>query len=80
MMPDLEEKYNLVGMNFSGVDNLIDLENWGPSIYGNKYYHRIGSVHKFFVIEFDKNGIVTKAEMTPKRESRKKQIGGPLNE
>lgn len=64
MVPDLEEKYNLVGMDISEVDKLLDLDNWGPSNYGREYYHRIGSAHTFFVICYDENGKVTKVETT----------------
>ena len=64
MLPGLEEKYNLVGMNISDVDRLLGLNNWGPSNYGNKYYHRIGSDHTFLVIEYDEKGIVTKVTTT----------------
>lgn len=60
MVPDLEEKYNLVGMDISEVDKLLDLESWGPSNYGREYYHRIGGAYKFLVISYDKNGKVTK--------------------
>lgn len=60
MVPDLEEKYNLVGMDISEVDKLLDLESWGSSNYGREYYHRIGSAHKFLVICYDENGKVTK--------------------
>ncbi len=60
MVPDLEEKYNLVGMDISEVDKLLDLDNWGPSNYGREYYHRIGSAHTFLVICYDENGKVTK--------------------
>lgn len=64
MVPDLEEKYNLVGMDISEVDKLLDLDNWGPSNYGREYYHRIGSAHTFLVICYDENGKVTKVETT----------------
>ena len=64
MVPDLEEKYNLVGMNISEVDKLLDLESWGSSNYGREYYHRIGSAHKFLVICYDENDKVTKFETT----------------
>lgn len=64
MVPDLEEKYNLVGMDISEVDKLLDLESWGPSNYGREYYHRIGSAHTFLVICYDENGKVTKVETT----------------
>ena len=60
MVPDLEEKYNFVGMDISEVDKLLDLKNWGPSNYGREYYHRIGGAYKFLVISYDKNGKVTK--------------------
>ena len=64
MVPDLEEKYNFVGMDISEVDKLLDLESWGPSNYGREYYHRIGGAYKFLVISYDKNGKVTKVETT----------------
>ena len=64
MVPDLEEKYNLVGMDISEVDKLLDLESWGPSNYRREYYHRIGSAHTFLVICYDENGKVTKVETT----------------
>ena len=64
MVPDLEEKYNLVGMDISEVDKLLDLESWGPSNYRREYYQRIGSAHTFLVICYDKNGKVTKVETT----------------
>ena len=64
MVPDLEEKYNLVGMDISEVDKLLDLENWGPSNYGREYYHRIGSAHTFLVICYNESGKVTKVETT----------------
>ena len=64
MVPDLEEKYNFVGMDISEVDKLLDLKNWGPSNYGREYYHRIGGAYKFLVISYDKNGKVTKVETT----------------
>ena len=64
MVPDLEEKYNLVGMDISEVDKLLGLDNWGPSNYGREYYHRIGSAHTFLVICYDENGKVTKVETT----------------
>jgi len=62
MVPDLEEKYNLVGMDISEVNKLLDLER--PSNYGREYYHRIGSAHTFLVIYYDENGKVTKVETT----------------
>lgn len=64
MVPDLEEKYNLVGMDISEVDKLLDLDNWRSSNYGREYYHRIGSAHTFLVICYDENGKVTKVETT----------------
>ncbi len=64
MVPDLEEKYNLVGMDVSEVDKLLDLESWGPSNYEREYYHRIGSAHTFLVICYDESGKVTKVETT----------------
>lgn len=64
MVPDLEEKYNLVGMDISEVNKLLDLDNWRPSNYGREYYHRIGSAHTFLVICYDENGKVTKVETT----------------
>lgn len=64
MIPDLEKKYKIVGMDISEVDKLLDLDNWGPSNYGREYYHRIGSAHTFLVICYDENGKVTKVETT----------------
>lgn len=64
MVPDLEEKYNLVGMDISEVNKLLDLESWGPSNYRREYYQRIGSAHTFLVIYYDENGKVTKVETT----------------
>lgn len=64
MVPDLEEKYNLVGMDISEVDKLLDLDNWRPSNYGREYYHRIGSAHTFLVIYYNENCKVTKVETT----------------
>ena len=67
MLPDLEEKYEIVGMNVSEVIELLGDGDWTEDIHErNIRYYRVGSSFpgaKFYVIKNNENGKVFEASI-----------------
>ncbi|HAS37083.1 MAG TPA: hypothetical protein DCS04_00405 [Ruminococcaceae bacterium] len=70
MIPDLEEKYKIVGMRLEDVYSLIGEGTEETSTDGShEITYDIGTFgvwHNTYVLEYDKNGIVTKTYTRPK--------------